>query len=277
MTDSEQSIRLWQTATDAKLPPEPLVCVSDGSIAHVVINRPSKRNALTARIWHEIPDILAQLAETPAVKLIVLRGAGTAAFSGGADIDEFPTAYRDTHSTRRYNTSVQRAQLALERLCKPTIALIFGACVGGGAGLALCCDLRFAAEDARFGITPSKLGTVYSAADTRRLVSLVGPSRAKDILFSGRLLSAVEAAEWGLVDRIAAPAELERLAAQYVRSLLSNSHRSLVSAKVIVNSVAGIDVRPEQDLEHLFEESFASRDFVEGFAAFREKRSPRFD
>lgn len=277
MTGRAETIRLWHTAADAPLPADPIACVRDGAAVHVVINRPRKRNALTAEIWRAIPAIMRRLGEDPAVKLVVLRGAGAAAFSAGADIGEFPTVYGNEDAARAYNGEVRAAQLAVERLEKPTLALVFGVCVGGGCGLALACDLRFAAEDARFGITPSKLGTAYSVPDTRRLVALVGPSRAKDILFSGRLLAAPEAAAIGMVDRLAPAAELETVAADYAKTLLANSHQSLVIAKTIVNAVAGIDARPEAELGRLFEASFRSRDFQEGFAAFTAKRRPRFE
>ncbi len=276
MTTTADTLRLWQGAGAAALPPQPLACICDGAIAHVVINRPAKRNALTAQIWQELPATLDRLADDPAIRLVVLRGAGTAAFSGGADIEEFPTVFGDSEATRRYNAAVREAQLAVERLAKPTMAVIYGACVGGGCGLALACDLRFAAADARFGITPSKLGTAYSVPDTRRLVALVGPSRAKDILFSGRLLSAAEAAQWALVDRVIPPAALEAEAAAYAALLLANAHQSLVIAKATINSVAGLWPRPEAELDRLVEDSFRSRDFKEGYAAFMEKRRPRF-
>jgi enoyl-CoA hydratase/carnithine racemase len=277
MMPSTETIRLWHGGGAATLPAAPIACLADGAVTHVVINRPAKRNALTEEIWRAIPAIVQRLADDPAVKLVVLRGAGTAAFSAGADIGEFPEIYGNAERTRAYNDAVRTAQIALERLAKPTLALVFGACVGGGCGLALACDLRFAAEDARFGITPARLGTAYSVPDTRRLVALVGPSRAKDILFSGRLLPAAEAAAIGMVDRLATAATLETVAADYASTLTANSRQSIAIAKQTVNAVAGIGACPEATLDRLFEESFSSRDFREGFAAFNAKRPPRFE
>jgi enoyl-CoA hydratase/carnithine racemase len=274
---TENTLRLWHLGTDVPIGDQPLAVMRDGAIAHVVINRPQKRNALTAQIWREIPNCMERLGEDDTVKLVVLRGAGQKAFSGGADIGEFPEVFGNPQSIRTYNAAVRAAQLAVERFGKPVLAVVFGACVGGGCGLALACDIRFAAEDARLGITPSKLGSAYSVPDTRRLVALVGPSRAKDMLFSGRLLTATEAAAWGLVDRVAPAGEIEELASAYAKSLLANAHSSLVIAKATINAVAGLDPRPEAELDALFEASFSSRDFHEGFAAFREKRPPRFD
>jgi enoyl-CoA hydratase/carnithine racemase len=207
----------------------------------------------------------------------VLRGAGTQAFSPGADIQEFSEVFRDTQSTRTYNAAVRAAQIALERSNKPTLAAIYGPCVGGGCGIALACDLRFAAEDARFGITPSKLGLAYSPPDMKRLVALVGPSRAKDIIYSGRLLGGPEAKDAGLVDFLAPAADLEATASRYAMELLANSQHSIRTAKAIIDSVAGIHVRPDDELHRIFEGTFQGHDFREGYAAFIAKRRPRFE
>ena len=271
------TLRLWHAGTTVTLPDDPLACVQDGPIVHVVINRPAKRNAITLQIWRDMAAAMERLAADPAVKLLVLRGAGTQAFSPGADIQEFPEVFRDAESTRSFNAAVRSAQIALERLNKPTLAVVYGACVGGGCGVALACDLRFAAEDARFGITPSKLGLAYSPPDMKRLVALVGPSRAKDIIYSGRLLSGPEAKDAGLVDFLAPAAELEGAVFRYALELLSNSQHSIRAAKAIINSVAGIHARPDDDLDRIFEGTFQGHDFREGYAAFIAKRRPRFE
>jgi enoyl-CoA hydratase/carnithine racemase len=274
---SEQaSLRLWHSGANVELPDDPLACVQDGAIMHVVINRPAKRNAITLQIWHDLAAAMHRLDADPSVKLLVLRGAGTQAFSGGADIQEFPTVFRDADSTRAFNASVREGQLALERLSKPTLAVIYGPCVGGGCGIALACDLRFAAENARLGITPSKLGLAYSPTDMRRLVALVGPSRAKDIVYSGRLLTGPEAHAAGLVDFIAPADDLEATASRYATGLLANSQQSLRTAKAIINSVSGVHVRSEDALQQAFESTFDGHDFREGYAAFIGKRPPRF-
>jgi enoyl-CoA hydratase/carnithine racemase len=164
----------------------------DAAIAEIVLNRPGKRNALGVASWRALVNACAGLAADPAVRVAVVRGAPPA-FSAGADIAEFGEVFRDAAAATAYNDLVQAALGAVERLEIPTIAMVAGDCVGGGCGLALACDLRFAAEGARFGITPARLGLAYTLADTRRLVDLVGPARAKDILFSARLLDAGEA------------------------------------------------------------------------------------
>ncbi|UCE32119.1 MAG: enoyl-CoA hydratase/isomerase family protein [Burkholderiales bacterium] len=278
-TDRDHRIALWfgaDGAGSAELPDDELACVTDGPVAHVILNRPARRNAMTARMWQSIAALAARLDADDAVRLIVFRGAGEQAFSAGADITEFREVYADAERTRRYNGDVRAAQGAVERLSKPVLAMIRGACVGGGCGLALCCDLRFASEDARFGIPPARLGTAYGPAETRTLLSLVGAGRAKDMLFSGRLLPAAEAYAIGLIDRVCPGGELEQQVADYARVLLANSGQSIRTAKRMVNALTGVDARLEQALHAEYEASFASADFREGYRAFVEKRRPRF-
>jgi enoyl-CoA hydratase/carnithine racemase len=268
----------WSTAVPALLPPgEALGCVRDGPIAHVVLNRPAQRNAINAAMWAGIAPLLTELGADPSVRLVVFRGAGQAAFSAGADITEFQEIYSNAARAAQCNSEIRRAQLAVEAFPKPTMAVVHGACVGGGCGLALACDLRFAAAGSRFGIPASKLGVAYSVPDTRRLVALVGPGRAKDILFSGRLLDAAEALAIGMIDRVAAGADLERVAADYATLLLANSSASISTAKAVVNSVSGVLVQSDDALDARVAAAFASADFAEGFSAFVDKRAPRFD
>lgn len=272
-----QVLARWIESDPAVIPGwESLVRIHDGPVAHVVLNRPEKRNSMSVAMWTAITPLMGELQADPGVKLVVFRGAGTEAFSAGADISEFATVYADAQQTSEYNDAVQRAQLAVERFEKPTLAVVHGVCVGGGCGLALCCDIRFAAGHARFGITASKLGVAYSVPDTRRLVALVGPSRAKDILFSGRLLDATEALGIGMVDRVVGSSELESVAAAYARLLLTNSLDSICTAKAIINSLSGVHAQPERLLTERFAASFASDHFKEGYSAFVEKRKPKF-
>ncbi|MDB5999296.1 MAG: putative enoyl-CoA hydratase [Rhizobacter sp.] len=272
-----ESLGLWMSAEPAALPADvALACVRDGPVAHVVLNRPAKRNAMSLAMWAGLAPLMAELEADDSVKLVVFRGAGTQAFSAGADISEFGVVYATAESAMQGNAVIRHAQLAVEALAKPTLAVVHGVCVGGGCGLALACDMRFVAAQSRLGITPSKLGATYSIPDTRRLVALVGPSRAKDILFSGRLLDAQEALSLGLVDRVVDDAQLEQVAADYARVLLANSLQSISTAKAMINSISGVRPVPDAQLEAGFAASFASEDFREGFAAFMEKRAPRF-
>ena len=268
----------WLSGEPAALPVDtPLALVRDGAVAHVVLNQPARRNAISLAMWAGLAPLMADLEADDSVKLVVFRGAGTRAFSAGADISEFGVVYANVQSALEGNAVIRQAQLAVEGLAKPTLAVVHGVCVGGGCGLALSCDMRFVAAQSRLGITPGKLGAVYSIPDTRRLVALVGPSRAKDILFSGRLLDAQEALAIGLVDRVVDDAKLEQAAADYARVLLANSLQSISTAKAMVNSISGVRPVPEEELEADYAASFSSTDFREGFAAFMAKRPPRFD
>lgn len=244
-----------------------------GRRAEMVLNRPDKRNAITRAMWAAIPNLVAPLANDESVRLLVVRGEG-GSFAAGADIAEFPETFANGEVAARNQAAMRAAMAALEDFPKPTLAFIRGACVGGGCGLALACDLRLAAEDARLGITPAKLGLVYGVADTRRLVQAVGLSRAKDLLFSGRLIDAAEALRIGLVDRVAADphAALDALEADMVAAS-GASARAQKAVFRLLREGAGDD---DPAGLALFAGALDDDDFREGFAAFTEKRPPRF-
>ena len=252
-----------------------LVGVNEG-VATITLNRPDKRNALTESMWTCIPEVVSFLDNDKSVRVVIVRGGGNQAFSAGADIAEFECVYSSQEKAFQYNVAIRRAQLAIEKMSKPTLAMIYGACVGGGCGIALSCDFRFASDNARLGITPSRLGLAYSVPDTRRLVALVGPSRSKDILFSGRLLSADEAFRIGLLDFISDTDYLESTVYKYVDALKRNSSQSLRVSKMMINSLSGVDKKSEEELDAAFNNTFFSEDFKEGVSAFLEKRPPKF-
>ncbi len=154
-------------------------------------------------MWRALPGICAAIEARADALVVVVEGAG-GHFCAGADISEFDEVYRDALATRDYVDAIQDGLSALAALDRPTIARLSGVAVGGGLALALCCDLRFCADDAHLAITPAKLGLVYGHVETRRLVELVGPARAKDLLFSGRRVEPAEALAIGLVDRLVA-------------------------------------------------------------------------
>lgn len=252
-----------------------LLVSQTGPIATLTLNRPDKRNALTLAMWLALPDLLARLAADRDVLSLIVTGAGEH-FAGGADIAEFPTVYATAQSAAAYTDAVQAAGSALAAFPKPTLARIRGACVGGGCGLALACDLRFADDTARLGITPGKLGLAYTLADTKRLVDAVGPAAAKDILFSGRLLDAGEAYRLRLVDRVAAPDALEALASDYLQSLAGVSQFSIRAMKGTIGAIqAGKDRASPDDMADYLA-GFQGEDFQEGYAAFLAKRPARF-
>lgn len=247
-----------------------------GSVATLTLSRPKARNALSHAMWCGLGEIATQLARDDGVRALVITGAGDKAFSAGADIAEFPKTYASAAATRDYNDAVRRAQALIAGLPFPSVASIRGACFGGGCGLALHCDLRFASADARFAITPALLGLAYSFADTQRLVGLVGPARAKDILFSGRVLEAQEALMIGLIDRVLPPDQLDGAVADYVAGLAALSQTSIRVTKQTLHEIEGGAQQPGPALRASFEATFSGADFAEGYAAFMDKRKPDF-
>ncbi|MFD7611556.1 enoyl-CoA hydratase/isomerase family protein [Streptomyces sp. NPDC059828] len=236
------------------------------SVATVVIGNPGKRNAMTAAMWTALPTVLERLAQDPGVRVLVLTGAGST-FCAGADISSLrahsPGADEDPQSL------AVRAEEALAAFPKPTIAAVRGYCVGGGCQLAAACDLRFAGEGASFGITPAKLGIVYPASSTRRLVGLVGPATAKYLLFSGELVGSERALRTGLVDEVLPDDELGKRVAEFTRVLASRSQLTQAAAKEFASG------RTDRDA-HWTAQARASGDSAEGIAAFLERRPPRF-
>ncbi|MFF5493519.1 enoyl-CoA hydratase/isomerase family protein [Streptomyces aquilus] len=232
------------------------------SVATVVIRHPAKRNAMTAAMWRSLPPLLDALAADPDVRALVVTGAG-GTFCAGADISTLRESPEEAQGL------AVAAEEALAAFPKPTLAAIRGHCVGGGAQLAAACDLRFAEEGALFGVTPAKLGIVYPASSTRRLVALVGPSAAKYLLFSGELIDAERALRTGLVDEVLPEGELDKRVAEFTRTLVSRSQLTQAAAKEFANGLTGRD-------DHWVEQARGSGDTAEGVAAFLERRQPRF-
>ncbi|MCF2127406.1 enoyl-CoA hydratase/isomerase family protein [Strepomyces sp. STD 3.1] len=241
--------------------PQLLHGVAD-SVATVVVHHPAKRNAMTAAMWRALPPLLDGLAADPAVRVLVLTGEG-GTFCAGADISTL------RESPERAQRLAVLAEEALAAFPKPTLAAVRGHCVGGGAQLAAACDLRFAEESALFGVTPAKLGVVYPASATRRLVALTGPATAKYLLFSGELIDAARALRTGLVDEVLPEGELDKRVAEFTRVLASRSLLTQAAAKEFANG------RTDRDA-HWAGQARGSGDTAEGVAAFLERRPPRF-
>lgn len=247
-----------------------------GRIAVLELNQPEKRNALSQDMWQALPDVCAAIASDAGIKVLVLRGAGGKAFSAGADISEFAAVYGSPDDSKRANHAIRLAQAELRTLDRPTIAMVDGVCVGGGLGVALACDFRFAAPDARFAITPARLGLAYSFHDTAQLVEKVGPVRAKDILFSARLLDAAEALSFGLIDRVHTAETLWNETVAYAEGLASLSQTSIRASKAIINGISDTLTLHAMRYQAVSDASFTGADFQEGYRAFLEKRKPEF-
>ncbi|MFF2129716.1 enoyl-CoA hydratase/isomerase family protein [Streptomyces olivochromogenes] len=241
--------------------PQLLHSVGDG-VATVVIHHPAKRNAMTADMWRALPPLLDGLAADPDVRVLVLTGEG-GTFCAGADISTLRGSSDEAQGL------AVNAEEALAAFPKPTLAAIRGYCVGGGSQLAAACDLRFAEEGARFGVTPAKLGIVYAASATRRLVSLVGPATAKYLLFSGELIDTERALRTGLVDEVLPEGELDKRVGEFTRVLAARSLLTQASAKEFAQG------RTDRDA-YWAEQARGSDDTAEGVAAFLERRPPRF-
>lgn len=253
-----------------------LLVERQGSIATLVLNRPQSHNAINIGMYTELPDLVASLDADPGVKVIVVRGAGEKSFASGADISEFERERGNAESARNYNEKVAGAERAIEGLTKPTIAMIHGYCIGGGAGLALACDIRFADTRARFAITPGKLGLVYSLESTKRVVDLVGPSRAKWILMSGLQIPAERAVQLGLFDELTEPDQLEAYTYEFAETVTTRAQFSVRAGKEIVRRVVRGQVDDDEATLQLRNSSFDTEDYAEGVRAFLEKRSPSF-
>jgi enoyl-CoA hydratase/carnithine racemase len=255
---------------------EDLRLTRDGSIATLVLNRPEKRNAITIEMWQALPRILGDLETGDDARVVVIRGAGTEAFASGADISEFERFRGTVAAARAYSATVEAAERALADFPRPTIAMIHGHCIGGGLELALACDFRMSSRIARFGIAAARLGIVYSLPATRRLAGIVGPSHARDILLSARLIEAEEAHRMGLVNVVCEPEALENVTYAYARLLAQQAPLSQRGAKLMLQYMIGEGGVTESDLAAVVEQAYESRDYREGVQAFLEKRLPRF-
>jgi enoyl-CoA hydratase/carnithine racemase len=245
-------------------------------IGRVTLNRPDKRNALNCAMWMGLTHLAAQLSQDDRLRVILLAGAGHEAFSAGADIVEMRQSLAEPPKMQAMQQAVLDAQVAWERIPIPTIAMIRGACTGGGCGLALTCDLRIATPDAFFAIPPAKLGLAYSLADTKRLYDLVGPSRTKEILYTGRRIDATEALRLGMINQIVQPDELEPYTLALAAEIAGNAPNSVRAAKSVVSLISSGTDAETQDSKRYYDESFSSPEFLEGARAFIEKRSPKF-
>ena len=254
-----------------------LIAEKDGAIGWLTFNNPARRNALGYAMWDGIAPIIEDFADDADIRVVVLRGAGDAAFSAGADISEFEAVRSTPEQVVHYDAAGDRASASIRGVGKPTIAMIKGFCVGGGMGLALDCDLRIASQGARFGIPAAKLGIGYDHSGVARLVDLVGPSFAKEMFFTGRQFTAHEALAMGLINKLTDEDALEAEIRGTCQTIAANAPLSHHCMKTTIDELTRRDRAPDFELcEDLVARCFESADYVEGRRAFMEKRKPVF-
>jgi enoyl-CoA hydratase/carnithine racemase len=211
------------------------------------------------------------------VRVIILKGAGEKAFVSGADISQFKEKRSSPDAVRIYNAASEAASAALRECPKPTIAMIRGYCIGGGTATAVNCDIRIAAEDARFGVPAAKLGLGYRFGGIKRLSDLVGPAFTAEIFFTGRQFTAQEALQMNLVNRVVPVAELEKYTLDYANTIAGNAPLTIAAVKRALIEYLKDPAQRDLALCHkMVDECFASEDYKEGQAAFMEKRKSAF-
>lgn len=259
----------------ASTPPQVLL-KTEGPVAVLHLDNPAHHNAITAAMWQAIPGLVDEARNNPAVRVIAVRGAGERAFSAGADISEFETA-RSGSAVKSYDALNEAAFAALAGCPKPTVAVIQGPCLGGGLGLALCCDLRLAGDTATFAIPAARLGLGYPPRWLLPLLTAVSPASAKEILFTAERFSAAQALSMGLVNRVYSAATLFAAAAELMAVIAANAPLTLAAAKAAIGALAREGAAADlAALERQAAACFESADYAEGRRAFLEKRSPQF-
>lgn len=256
---------------------ERVIARREGAVGWLILNNPARHNALSLVMYGAIERVVAAFEADPDIRVIVVTGAGERAFVSGADISEFEEKRSTPARIAEYDALSEFASTALETAAKPTIAMIRGYCIGGGLDLALRTDLRIAAEDARFAIPAVRLGLGYGFSDVKRLVDIVGPAYAKEILYTGRQFDAGEALAMGLVHRVVPATALAEGVAKLAETLSANAPLTIRAMKrSIAEALRDPERRDLAAVTALVEACFDSADYAEGRRAFMEKRRPDF-
>jgi len=247
-----------------------------GDIATVTLNNPAKRNALSLAAWHVLGDVVTTLDADLSLRCIVYRGAGDAAFAAGADISEFPEKRSNAEQALEYGEATDKALNLLLACRHPSIAMIRGACTGGGLEIAACCDMRIASETSRFGVPIKRIGHAFASAEMKPLLDLVGKALVLEMLLEGQILGAEAALQRGLVNRVVADADLESEVLATAERIASGAPLAARMTKKVLNRLLN-DPSPFTDAE--IRESYTpcdSEDYREGYETFLAKRTPVF-
>jgi enoyl-CoA hydratase/carnithine racemase len=251
-----------------------LATIKDG-VGTITFNQPEKRNAMSIPMWDGMAAALDAFEADPAVRCVVLEGAGGKAFVSGADISQFEKSRSDAEAQKEYGRLTGHGREKLTNFPKPVIAKIQGFCLGGGMGIAMSCDMRIVGEGSELGIPAARLGIAYGFDMVSALVSLVGPSNAHMILMSGDRFSAPEALRMGLINKLVPAEELDAAVGKLTAQLAINAPLSLLANKRTVRAVQ--ERAPDMAaIDAASAACFDSADYAEGRRAFMEKRKPRF-
>ena len=246
-----------------------------GAIGTLTFNYPEKHNAMSPEMAQAAAAVINDFAADPTVRVIILRGAGAKAFVSGGDISKYESNRSTPQQIAAYNKMSSGFRDALTNVAKPTIAMIRGYCMGGGLAIALRCDMRICSEDAQFSVPAARLSIGYGAESLGQLVDLVGPSVAKEIMFTARRYTAHEAHRIGLVNHVLQAGMLEAFVQQYADTIADNAPLAIVAAKHVINEfLKDADKRDQALADKAVADCFASQDYVEGRRAFMEKRKP---
>jgi enoyl-CoA hydratase len=250
--------------------------IADG-VGVITFNNAEKRNAMSLDMWEGLGHALVELRDDPEVRVVILIGAGDKAFVSGADISQFEKTRHNAEASEEYSkkSAAQRALLA--DYPKPIIACIRGFCLGGGMQVAMAADIRIASENSQFGIPAAKLGIAYGYDGLKHLVSLVGPSWARLLMYTGMRIDTAEAQRIGLVDRVVPDAELWNATSEIARTISGNAPLAIKAAKITIAQVLkDPDKRDMDAIKEIGTACMDSEDFREGRRAFMEKRKPQF-
>jgi len=249
----------------------------EGGVGIVTFNNPERHNAVSLPMWEATKRILDDFAADNDIRVVVVTGAGGKAFVSGADISRFESERANLDAARAYGAKTEAAYDSIAEFPKPTIAMIRGYCIGGGLGLATCCDLRIASDNSRFAVPAAKLGIGYGYKGLRRLVDIVGPAFAKEIFYTARQFDTQEALAMGLVNRVVPSAELENTVKAITDMICANAPLTIQAVKYTVGEILKDEgKRNVPRTVEMVEKCFTSRDYNEGRSAFMEKRKPVF-
>jgi enoyl-CoA hydratase len=252
-----------------------IIARKEGPVGWLIFNNPERRNAVSVDMWEAIPTVLSQYESDPEVRVIVLAGAGDKAFVSGADISQFEKERSSADAVQRYEELAEGAAAKLQGCDKPLIAMIRGYCLGGGMNIAVLCDIRIAADDARFGIPAAKMGLGYRASSMKNLVEVVGAACAREIMITARQFTAAEAKDMGLINKLTTKEELEKTTREYCDMISGNAPLTMRTAKRIIRELGRTDYDAAR-CKAWAKECFESADYKEGRKAFMEKRKPAF-